>query len=164
MFRLAAAAATAVVLFANAATARDQIKLGWVENARIYPGGLAMKAKMDTGARSTSIHTDHYELFTRDGKRWVRFTIEGAKESRKFERPVVRMVRIRRAGTDVQRRPVIELGICIGGYYKMAKVNLTQRHRMFYKLLIGRLYMGEVILIDSSRTFVGKPDCADAPR
>ncbi len=163
MFRVAAIAGLVALVSASAA-AREPVRLGWVEKAVLSPGGLVMKAKMDTGARTTSIHTESYELFTRNGERWVRFTIKGAKKSQEYEKKVVRMVRIRRAGTKVQERPIVELGICIGGYYKLAKVNLTQRHRMLYKLLIGRLYMGDVILIDSSRTFVGKPECPDAPR
>lgn len=164
MYRRAAVVAGIIALSATAAAAREPIRLGWVENAKINHGNLVMKAKMDTGARTTSIHTDRYELFKRNGRRWVRFTVKSGDKSQDFEKPVVRMVRIRRAGVDVQRRPVVEMGICIGGYFKMAKVNLTQRHRMFYKLLIGRLYMGNVILIDSSRTFVGKPECPDAPK
>ncbi len=169
MYRRATAFAGLVVLSASifsasSAVAREPVRLGWVEHARINHGNMIMKAKMDTGARTTSIHTDSYELFKKNGKQWVRFTIKAGDKSQNFEKRVVRMVRIRRAGVQVQKRPVVEMGICIGGYYKMAKVNLTQRHQMFYKLLIGRLYMGNVILIDSSRTFIGKPECPDAPK
>ncbi len=155
------AAAATLACFSHIAVANAQAKtLGWVEWALVSKQKIRMRAKLDTGARSSSIHAEDVERFRRGGKDWVRFTIMSRSgKTARLELPVHRWVRIRRAGAETKKRAVVLLGICLGTTYKMAQVNLTSRERMNYALLIGRRFMDDKILVDSSRRNTTPPDC-----
>ena len=58
-----------------------------------------------------------------------------------------------------QMRPVILLRICLGGVRKEAEVNLVDRSRFKYPLLIGRSFLAGDFLIDSDQTYLLKPLC-----
>ena len=93
--------------------------MGWVENVRLFPGGLLLTAKLDTGARTSSIDVPRYEIFARDGRQWVRFRVSDRKGATiDFERPVVRIARIRRSESKTTKRPVVMLGLCLGTWYR----------------------------------------------
>ncbi len=157
----AAAAIIAAVSssFADNAAAEAKI-LGWVEWALVSKQRVRMRAKLDTGAQSSSINAEDIERFRRDGRDWVRFAIRGRDDqSKRFELPVHRWVRIRRAGARTTRRAVVLLGICVGTRYRMAQVNLASRTRMNYALLIGRRFMANEILVDPSRRYTTEPNC-----
>lgn len=144
--------------------ARKATVVGYIENAVILPAGLRMKAKMDTGARTTSIDATDIERFRRDGKEWVRFAVRVKGRKVAFTRRVLRISRIRRTRTEVVQRVVVALGICVAGYYKHTEVNLGSRSNMLYPLLIGRRFMSTGrLLIDSSAKFRGKAICPNAP-
>jgi len=137
--------------------------VGYIEEVRIFPGDLHLKAKVDTGARTSSIDARDPVVFERDGREWVRFSINNKDgETVSLERPVVRKSKVRRSGAAKQVRYVIKLGVCLGEYFKQAEVNLNDRTGMIYKLLIGRLYLGDQFLIDSSKKNLTKPNCPEA--
>lgn len=77
---------------------------GWREDVII--GGMKEKllAKLDTGALTSSIHAEKQELFERDGKKWVRFTVadtRGEKPLRvRLEAPLVRIARIKEPNSE----------------------------------------------------------------
>lgn len=48
---------------------------GYVEKARLHPSGLLIRAKHDTGAKTSSLNVSHFVYFMHDGKRWVRFNV-----------------------------------------------------------------------------------------
>ena len=148
-----------------ASQTRKTILVGYLENAIILPSGMSMKAKMDTGARTTSINAVDIERFKVKGEEWVRFTVKAKGRKVRMTRKVYRISRIRRTRVGVVERPVVLIGICLAGYYKLAQVNLTDRSNMSYPLLIGRRFMATGRLaIDSAAKYVGKPVCAAAPK
>lgn len=129
------------------------VVLGWVERAMVFPVGLEFRAKLDSGARTSSIHTTRIREFRRNGQRWVDFTIDnGAGATADLELPVARFVRIREHGGSYQRRPVVKMEICVDSVYKQAEVNLVDREGFLYPLLIGRSYLKGDILVDSGVT------------
>src|SRR5262245_57528057 len=88
-----------------AVTAQAQPRVvGWVEDAVLLPEKVMVKAKMDTGALTSSLDAKDIEPFKRDGQKWVRFTVEltdaktGENVASTFERQVVRNVKVRGAG------------------------------------------------------------------
>jgi len=134
--------------------------VGYVENVLVDPGKMRIKAKIDTGARSSSLDAANILPVTKDGKDWVRFTVVGEDERRYgFELPVVRTVRVKRAGAPPSRRYVVEMGICLGGIHKKAEVNLVSRRDMNYRMLIGRLYLSGDFVVDPQATFLTRPEC-----
>ncbi|NQV83022.1 MAG: ATP-dependent zinc protease [Rhodospirillales bacterium] len=161
-FVVAAFAATVALSFGVNGAERQVV--GYIEDVRIFPGDLPLKAKIDTGAKTSSIDVRDPVKFEREGREWVRFKIKTKTgESGLIERPVLRKTQIRRAETETEARYVINLGICLGGYFKQAEVNLNNRAGMGYRFLIGRLFLGDRFLIDSSKKNLTTPNCPEAP-
>lgn len=140
--------------------AGGMVVLGWAERAVVFPVGLEFRAKLDSGARTSSIHTTRIREFRRNGQSWVDFTIDnGVGQVADLELPVERFVRIREHGGSYQRRPVVKLEICVDSVFKRAEVNLVDRDGFIYPLLIGRTYLKGDILIDSGVTKTRDPLC-----
>lgn len=136
---------------------------GWVERIEILPEGISLKAKMDTGATTSSLNALNTQTFRRDGKRWIAFDIidpTDADNTVRMERPITRHVRIVRHGGELQRRPVVSIGLCIGPHYREEEMSLIDRTELNYQALVGRNHMRGIILVDSAETFLQKPRCA----
>ncbi len=141
--------------------------LGWLEWAWLEPAHIRLKTKLDTGARTSSIHAVDVHTFERDEATWVRFRIPLSQrpedtdrpEDLVMERPVVREVRIKDHGSDSMRRYVVELDLCIDGMTYPAQVTLANRGGFNYPLLLGRLAMRERIAVDPARKFTASRDC-----
>lgn len=135
---------------------------GWVERAMLFPDGVILHAKLDTGAETTSINAAGHQLFKRDGKRMVRFSLTSRGEKTlELERPVVRVATIKRLFGLRQKRPVIELDICIGPVRKTVEVTLVDRTGLDYQLLIGRNFLGDELLVSAGKTYRLPPNCPD---
>ena len=133
---------------------------GYVENVWLANATFALKAKLDTGAKTSSIHVRSFERFTLRGRDWVRFSIvNGTGQNITLERPIERIASIRRAGVGVQQRPIISLSVCVAGHTSETEFNLTDRAKMNYKALIGRTFLAGRILVDSGRLFLGSGLC-----
>lgn len=132
----------------------------WKEKVIVYPSELVFKAKLDSGAKTSSINASEVEEFEHDDEEWVRFTIENEDEEKEtIERPIVRYVRIKEQEGEYDRRPVVKLGICLGKLYKEVEVNLVDRSHFTTAALIGRSFMEGAVLIDPSSTYTHSPDC-----
>jgi hypothetical protein len=146
--------------YSQAAVAKTIV--GWIEKAALYPHDILLHAKLDTGARTSSINAPDPDYFERGGEEWVRFRVSSRNlETVMIEAPVVRESRIKRHFGEKQVRPVILLDICIGQVHKKVEVNLVDRTGFNYQLLIGRNYLKDSFLIDSSSTYTVSPDCGD---
>ena len=149
-----------VMLGISAAHSRMITFVGYLEDAVILPGNLPIRAKMGTGAGTTSINAVDIERYQENGENWVQFTVDTGEHRMIFRRAVERVVRVRRAGTAVVERPVVLLGICIADYLQYGEVNLTDRSGMRFPLLVGRNFMGPGgLVIDSAQDSVSKPVC-----
>lgn len=136
------------------------VVMGWIERVRIHPEDLLMEAKMDTGARNTSIDAADIVEFTRGGKKWVRFNVSNRKgRTVTFERPIFRIAWIKRSATKTTPRTVVILPLCIGNVLREVEVNLAKRSHLNYPLLVGRSAMKGKVLVDSSRKFTKDPIC-----
>lgn len=142
--------------------ASEHVTAGWVEKAVLYPKGIIFHAKLDTGAKTTSINATDPEFFERDGKRWSKFSITNRNnETVTIEAPMVRDANIKRHFGQQQIRPVIMLDICIGNVRKIEEVNLVDRSNLNYQLLVGRNFLKDDLLIDSGSTYLLSPACTD---
>ena len=134
--------------------------VGWIEHAVVYPGALEYSAKLDTGARTTSLHCKPCSTYRQAGVEWVRIEMTDRQGKRlTLDRPILRWVSIKRHYGESQRRPVIRLGICLAGVYKQTEVNLIDRQGLNHELLIGRQFLQDDFLIDPDKEFTVKPDC-----
>jgi len=133
---------------------------GWIEEAVIFPQGIHFHAKLDTGAETTSINATDTEFFERDNRRWARFNLSNRKnETVTIEAKIIREATIKRHYEKSQVRPVIMLDICIGDVRKTEEVNLVDRSKLRYQLLIGRNFLKGDLAIDSGSTYLLSPGC-----
>ncbi len=133
---------------------------GWIEWVRLEPSGLELKAKLDTGAKTSSLHATEIESYSRAGQKYLRVRIENAKgDSTVLEGSLVRRANIKRHTGKSQVRPVIRVPICLGNVRKEVEVNLVDRGKFNYQFLIGRSFLKGDFLIDPARTFLLKPRC-----
>lgn len=149
--------------FTVAAAAQSNLPVaGWIELARLVPLGLDMHAKLDTGAKTTSINAVDPDFFERDGTQWVRFSVAN-RDGKKavLEEEIVRSVAIKRHFDGRQQRPVINLEICVGPVRRAVEVNLVDRSGFDYQLLIGRNFFVDKLLVDSGNTYTMESVCSD---
>ena len=133
--------------------AQNKVTIGRIEKIRIYPGNMAMRAKIDTGAKTSSLGCENINIFEREGTKWVRFKVTNYKGTTKMlERKVERTVIIKRHFGRKQERVVVRLGICLGTIYREAEVSLIDRSGFNYQILIGRTFLiDNHIIVDPSQ-------------
>lgn len=164
-FLIATVGVISLVLVSPVAAQGKQV-VGWLEKVRIYPGNLIIHAKLDTGAKNSSLNASHITEFTRNGEQWVRFNvIDRYGKTVTIERKINRTAKIkRRGGRAAQPRYSIHLGICLGDFYREAEVNLVDRSDFIYQMLIGRSFLADNFIIDPSAKFTTKPICKGMPK
>jgi hypothetical protein len=144
--------------------AQDKEVVGWLEKVRIYPGNLTLYAKLDSGAKNSSLNASHVDVFERDDEQWVRFDVTSRYgKTVTIERKVKRVVKIKRHGAKPQARFAINLGICLGNSYKEVEVNLAERSDFLYQMLIGRSFLAGSFIVDPSAKYTTKPNCSVVP-
>lgn len=134
--------------------------IGWVEKVTIHPGALELKAKIDSGAKTSSIHCDCQNFIEKDGEKYVSFVVTNFDGSQvRLERRIERFATIKRHFGEAQERAVIMLGICVAGVYKEAEVNVIDRSGLNYQILIGRNFLAGDFLIDTEKMYTTEPGC-----
>lgn len=131
---------------------------GWLELVVLAPWQIQLKAKLDTGAKTSSIHAEEIERFKRDGTEWVKFALPKGKRKKSVERvieaPVVRNVAIKRHNLPPVIRPVVELEFCINDRYYQAEFTLADRGNFNYPVLLGRRFLKNNVMVDASEAFL----------
>ncbi|MEX2654378.1 MAG: RimK/LysX family protein [Acidimicrobiia bacterium] len=137
--------------------------IGWREWVGLPElGGAVVRAKIDTGARTSSIHAFGLELFTKNGKEYARFAIHPDHRSPGpaviVETPVLGLRSVRNPGGRSEDRPVIRTKLVIGTYRFMTEVNLTRRDNMGMPMLLGRHTVRRRFVVDPGRSYlIGSP-------
>lgn len=144
------------------------IVAGYIANASL-PGlgtgpnsgrSIRLKAKLDTGADTSSINAPNNERFLRNGKPWVRFKIrDGNGIAVTIEKEIIRIVRVKRSETVTSARPVIRLTLCVAGITGETEFTLADRRHLDYQLLIGRKFLQGRILVDSAQKLMHPDSC-----
>lgn len=124
----------------------------------VYVPGLehSFKARVDTGATTSSISAIEIVPFERDGKDWVKFKLEHeGNTSKEMALPVKRWVKIKQSSTeDSQKRAVIEAWIQVGDVKEKTEFTLADRTHLSFPILLGRSFFKDIALVDISREFV----------
>lgn len=145
-------------------TEPDSLKiLGWVEFIRLEPWGIKMPARIDTGANTSSMSARDIEVFRKNGKQWVKFTFDFRKGSEErsveIERPLLRMLKIKRHDGPSQERPVISMEICLADEVRETEFDLIDRRALNYPVLLGRRALAGYVLVDPARAYLTKAVC-----
>ena len=118
-----------------------------------------IKAKIDTGARTSALHAFEIVEFERDGKPWVRFKIkpwqESQEDARVVECPIHDRRAVRSSSGHKQNRIVIKMRISMVGREVVAEVTLSNRDKMGFRMLIGREALRRGFIVDPARSFLG---------
>lgn len=158
-----------VLLFLGApetiAANRNLEILGWVENAWLRDPEIQIKAKLDTGAETSSLDAEIVKKFRKDGKRWVRFRVRDWDSGEEYlmVRERVRTVGIIQHDGSRQVRPVVEFSMCLAGRDLKTEVSLIDRQEFLYPLLLGRNALEDFALVDPANTFLGGSECGFEP-
>ncbi len=141
--------------------------LGWKERVSLPEWGLDLRAKLDTGARSSALHVTELVEIGVDGDEpgaalpLVRFDVVlGTKrrpEHHEVEATVIGHKVVRDTGARAERRPVVRTRIVCGPLDTVADVTLTDRTGMNFRMLLGRLALHRRCLVDPSRGYLAGP-------
>ncbi|MEQ9170238.1 MAG: RimK/LysX family protein [Rhodospirillales bacterium] len=134
---------------------------GLIETVRIQPEAIDIRAKVDTGAENSSVDTRDWETFEREGATWIRFTLRLDNGGRRtLERPLHRMAEIHRAGST-QNRPVVLMTLCVGAVAREVEVNLSERPKLTYRMLLGASFLTGAYVVDVSQSDLTRPACGE---
>jgi len=133
---------------------------GWREWVQLPDVGVPwLKAKIDTGAQTSSIHAFDETEFSRDGADWVRFRIRPWQRSDDdevvVECPVHDRRRVRSSSGHVEERIVVQMLLVLAGRDVTAEVTLSNRDQMGFRMLVGREALRHGFVVDASRSFLG---------
>jgi hypothetical protein len=135
------------------------LTLGWREWVRFPELGLdSIKAKVDTGARTSALHAFEVTPFEENGTHRVEFKMH--PNQRDHDTVVVCVADIkderlvRDSGGHQQERWVIETPICIGNQCWPIELTLTSRDDMLFRMLLGRTAMRKRAIVDPSRSYL----------
>jgi hypothetical protein len=132
--------------------------IGWREWAGLPDLGIpALKAKVDTGARTSCLHAQRMEEFTRDGKPWVRFWLKPLRQLKVnevlCEAPIIEKRDITDSGGKTTLRPIIETSLKLGEKTWKIELTLNNRRSMKFRMLIGRTAMEGLYMVDPAKSF-----------
>jgi hypothetical protein len=118
-----------------------------------------VKAKIDTGAKSSSIHAFDLEAHQQDGQEWVRFSIHpwqrSDEEAHELTLPVLDRREVRSSNGQVEQRYAVALDGRLAGRTITTVMTLSNRDEMGFRMLIGREALERGFLVDSSRSYAG---------
>lgn len=142
------------------AAKRAMETVGWREIVQLPELGLrGIPAKIDTGARTSSLHATILDEYERDGETYIQFAVDF---SRQHVRQVCEAVHVDWRGITssngkTQRRRIIKTPLKIGGITFRAEISLADRSDMRFPMLIGRSSLRRRFVVDSGHSWLQSP-------
>jgi len=133
--------------------------IGWREWVGLPELGVQMvKAKIDTGARSSALHAWNIKPFEKDGAPWVAFELHPMQRDNhvviECAAPLLGKRRVRSSSGVIQTRFAIETVLELGVRRWPIEITLTNRDEMGFRMLLGRTALRRRVMIDPSRSFL----------
>ena len=117
-----------------------------------------LEVRIDTGAKTSSLHVDNIKHYKKNGKPWINFDIHpdihNVDSIVECTSPLVDIRRVKSSNGTVEERYVIKTKITLGDISWPAEITLTDRSDMTYLMLLGREAMGKRFLVDPSRAYI----------
>ena len=137
----------------------NKTMLGWREWLSLPELGIAaIKAKVDTGARTSALHTFGMETFMQEGVARVRFQIHPFQNDTAMvcqcEADLVDERQVTDSGGHRELRPVIATTLAAGGLSRRIEMTLTNRESMKFRMLLGRKSMGGAFTVDPAVSYL----------
>jgi len=133
--------------------------VGWREWVSLPDFGIArIKAKIDTGARSSALHAETIEPYLKNGEHWLKFTVAAEQKNNtnviECHAPIKDRRKVSDSGGHLQRRYVIETPVLFGEQLIPIEITLTNRDSMRFRMLLGRTAMNKHFLINPSASYL----------
>jgi len=128
---------------------------------------FVVKAKLDTGATTSSIHAENVHGFSKNGQNWVRFDLvlhneKGDQFRQTLEQPLKRKVRIKNHDGNHDLRYVVVLDICFDGRMRRSSFTLADRTEFNYQVLLGREFLNGLAIVDPEKTYITHATCHES--
>jgi len=140
-------------------TTKAKIVIGAIEVCHLPELSIVdLHTRVDTGAKTSSLHVDNIQRLKKDGRTWVVFDIHpdiyNVDTVVSCEAPLFDVRRIKSSNGKSEERYVIKTLLDLGGQQWPIEITLTDRSDMSYLMLLGREGMGDRVLVDPSQNFV----------
>ncbi len=140
-------------------TPDELLTLGWREWVGLPDLGIRqIKAKVDTGARTSALHAFEVRSFTEDGRERVEFSIHPVQKDLDTVLTCIADVHDKRVVTDSgghrEERFVIKTTLTLGRDSWPIEMTLTARDDMKFRMLLGRTAIKNRAVVDSGRSYV----------
>ncbi len=138
---------------------QKKIMIGWREWLALPDLGIrAVKAKIDTGARTSALHTHALEPYEVDGLLKVKFSVHPLQRRKDIEihceAAVVDRRRVTSSDGQTEKRYVIMTDVALGGFRWPVELTLTNRKTMRFRMLLGRAAMSGLLLVDPAQSYL----------
>ena len=139
--------------------ANKLLVIGWREIVALPNLGISqIKAKIDTGARSSALHAFHVEKFQREGQEMIHFQVHPYQRDTEYtvtaEAKLLEYREVRPSSGKTQLRPVILTNVELGGVQWQIELTLTNRDVMGFRMLLGRQAVRDRFLVDPGKSFL----------
>ena len=139
---------------------RQPIVAGWREWVSLPDADVPwLKAKLDTGARTSSVHAFDLTELERDGRAWVRFSLHPWQRSTDdavvVECPIHDRRSVRSSSGHTEERLVVLMDLTLVGRRITCEMTLSRRDEMGFRMLIGREALRQGFLVDPARSYLG---------
>lgn len=138
---------------------KDKLIVGSLETCDLPGLGIFnLEIRVDTGAKTSSLHVDNLSKFQRDGRPWIKFDIHPdvyqIDKVTACEYSLHDLRKIKSSNGVSEHRYLIQTDLKLGGQTWPIEITLTDRSDMSYLMLLGREGMGDRLLVDPSATFL----------
>ena len=132
---------------------------GWREWVTLPGLGIDLiKAKVDTGARTSALHAWHITEVERDGAQWVRFCVHPNQRTQSgeiwCEAPVIDRREVKNSGGRAEPRYVVQTNLKLADEVWPIELTLTSRDNMGFRMLLGRTAVRKRLLVDPGRSYL----------
>lgn len=140
----------------GAVDAQEKVTIGLVEDVVLMPWKIRLPARIDTGAAVSSLDARSLKVIDNE----VEFVLPSKYGGQKIRLPIAGWHTVRSAEAK-ERRPIIEIELCVGPKLIRTKVNLNDRSQMNYPFLLGRNILTENFVVDCDRNYCAPPNCLE---
>ena len=145
---------------------------GRIEYVNINGDSQLIKAKLDTGAKLSSLSATHIKPYQKEGKTWLSFDAYHPRKNINlhFDRPLLKYTKIKKrhdedSNSKYSERPVVSLSICLRHQLLEIDVNLVDRENFIYPMLLGANAISKFEgLVDPAAKFTARPTCHSTPQ
>lgn len=139
----------------------NDARIGWRETVALPDLGISrLRAKIDTGARTSALHAVDLVPIEREGRPWIEFNVPltGEPRTKRYAAPIEDEREIKNTSGTPERRYVVKLVLVMGKRHWHIDVSLADREQMKFDMILGRTAIrGRKLVVDPGKSFLAGP-------